>query len=387
MVVAAAAVGTTRPDGAVAPARRRRLHLHRAPLLATGVLVLIAATCGGLARLGVALPHDPKVTLVAFHGPLMVAGFLGTVIGLERAVALGRLWAYGGPLATAVGAIGVIAGLDGGPLALTVGSGWLVAVYAAILGRQSAMPTAVMGLGAVLWLAGQGLWLAGSPLHAVAPWWAAFLTLTIAGERLELSRLTAFAPTRPTAFVALVAAVVAGLVIGTIEPDLGARLVGLAYVSLAAWLWRRDIARRTVRQSGLTRFVAVALLAGYAWLGVSGLLALVWGGVPAGPRYDAILHAVFVGFVFSMIFGHAPIIFPAVLGPMVSYRPAFYAHLGLLHVGLVMRVAGDVAGIAALRRGGGVLNAVAIVLFLANTVYAIARPVTARAARPRSGGA
>jgi hypothetical protein len=348
------------------------------PLLGIGVLVMLAATCGGLARLGIALPHDPRATLVAFHGPLMVAGFLGTVIGLERAVALGRLWAYGGPLATAVGAIGVIAGLEGGPVALTLGSAWLVAVYAAILRRQSAMPTVVMGLGAALWLVGQTLWLTGAPLYEVAPWWAAFLTLTIAGERLELARLTAFASRRRTTFVAVVAIVVGGLALGTVAPDPGARIVGLGHVSLAAWLWRRDIARRTVTQAGLTRFVAVALLAGYAWLGVSGLLALVWGAVPAGPLYDAILHAVFVGFVFSMIFGHAPIIFPAVLGPPVSYRPAFYAHLALLHVGLAVRIAGDVAGIVAVRRAGGVLNAVAVVLFLANTVYAIARPVRAR---------
>jgi hypothetical protein len=57
-----------------------------------GMLALVGALVGGLVRLGWALAAPAP--LAAFHGPLMVAGFLGTVIGLERAVALGRLWAY-----------------------------------------------------------------------------------------------------------------------------------------------------------------------------------------------------------------------------------------------------------------------------------------------------
>ena len=41
---------------------------------------------------------------------------------------------------------------------------------------------------------------------------------------------------------------------------------------LAVWLFRYDIARRTVLQSGLTRFIALCLLAGYGWLAVGGVL-------------------------------------------------------------------------------------------------------------------
>ena len=60
--------------------------------------------------------------LVAFHGPLMVGGFLGTVIGLERAVALGRGWAYVAPLATALGAVALVAGGGAGQWWLAAGS-------------------------------------------------------------------------------------------------------------------------------------------------------------------------------------------------------------------------------------------------------------------------
>lgn len=76
-------------------------------------------------------------------------------------------------------------------------------------------------------------------------------------------------------------------------------------------------------------------------LGIGGVLALIYGGLWAGPIYDVLLHSIFLGFVFSMIFGHAPIIFPAVLGIPIRYSDRFYSHLVLLHVTLAVRVAGD----------------------------------------------
>jgi hypothetical protein len=79
-------------------------------------------------------------------------------------------------------------------------------------------------------------------------------------------------------------------------------------------LARNQIARRTGGGAGLPRFVACALLAGYVWLAVGGVLWARDGAAVAGPAHDAELHAIFLGFVFSMIFGHAPVIFPGVLG-------------------------------------------------------------------------
>jgi hypothetical protein len=39
------------------------------------------------------------------HGALMVAAFFSTVISLERAVALRRLWPYVGPLSAGLGGL------------------------------------------------------------------------------------------------------------------------------------------------------------------------------------------------------------------------------------------------------------------------------------------
>ncbi len=340
--------------------------------MALGGVALVGALGGGLVRLGWTLPVPAP--LVALHGPVMVAGFLGTVIGLERAVALGRLWAYAAPLASGLGGFALMVGAPGGAWLMMLGSAVMVLVFAEILRRQAALFTVIMALGAVCWAIGQGLWLAGEPLHGVVFWWAGFLVLTIAGERLELTRLLPLGTPSRVAFVVAVIVLLAGLTSMPFMLETGVRTVGVAMTALALWLGLFDIARRTVRTSGLPRFIAVALLSGYAWLGVAGLLAVRWGGVAAGPPYDAMLHAVFVGFVFSMIFGHAPIIVPAVLGPGVTYRPRFYVHLGVLHASLVLRIAGDLAPWPPGRQWGGLLNALAIVLFIANTASAMRRP-------------
>src|SRR5574340_831369 len=82
----------------------------RLPLLILGFVSLASGVLAGLARLGWGVPA-PMAQLVLLHGPLMVCGFLGTVIGLERAVALGRRWAYAGPLLTGLGGVAILAGL------------------------------------------------------------------------------------------------------------------------------------------------------------------------------------------------------------------------------------------------------------------------------------
>ena len=94
-------------------------------------------------------------------------------------------------------------------------------------------------------------------------------------------------------------------------------------------------------------------------------MALVYGGIPAGPVYDAMLHSIFLGFVFAMIFGHAPIIFPAVLGVDIQYHPRLYTPLILLHASLILRVGGELQGFGGARLWGGLLNVLAVLLYLA----------------------
>ena len=333
------------------------------PLVALGMLALLTALWGGLVRLGWRWPL-PWPTLFIAHGPLMVCGFLGTLIGVERAVALGVFWPYAAPLLTAVGTLALLTGLPAPPL-MTLGSLGLVAIFVVIMRRQCALATATMALGALLWLVGNAGWLVGWPVPQVVPWWSGFLVLTIAGERLELSRLLRLSVLHHGLFLLAVSIFLAGLLLLALGWASGGYVTGVGMVALAWWLLQYDMARRTIRQTGLTRFIAVCLLSGYAWLGVGGVLTWRFAGILAGPYYDAVLHTVFVGFVLAMIFGHAPIILPAILGWTTSpYQPALYVPLLLLHASLLLRVVGDLIGWWPGRQWGGLLNALGVLFFL-----------------------
>jgi hypothetical protein len=337
-------------------------------MLVLGFASLVTGACAGLARLGWAVPQH-AVDLVAFHGPLMVSGFFGTVISLERAVALARRWAYLGPLAAGAGGVALILGAPPaiGQMLLFLGSLVLFAASLSVFLRQRALFTFTLAAGAAAWAAGNLLWLAGQPVYAVAPWWTGFLVLTIAGERLELSRFLPPSPNARRAFLAVLAGLALGMALDT-------RVFGAALLALAVWLLRQDIARRTVREKGLTRFIAVCLLSGYVWLATGGIILLASGGLGAGGlSYDAALHALMLGFVFSMVFGHAPIIFPAVARVAVPYHPVFYVPLALLHLSLAVRIAGDLAVLPDWRSAGGAGNAVALLAFILVTVSAVIR--------------
>ncbi len=344
----------------------------RVPLLMLGFVGLAAGSGAGLARLGWAVP-DWMASAAALHGPLMICGFFVVVRSLERAVALARGWAHGGALLAGAGSLSAVAG-QAGPAAgcFLAGSAVLLSASVALWRRQPASFTAVLVVGAACWVVGNLAWLLGWPVHEIVPWWFGFLILTIAGERLELSRLQPRTAMAGRAFVVVLGLVLAGM-LGS-RTAWGAPVFGGGLLLLALWLLKHDIARRTVRSQGLTRFIAVCLLSGYAWLAIGASIILAAGGLqPGSAGYEAALHALGLGFVFSMVFGHAPIIFPAVVRVAVPYHPSFYVALLMLHASLALRLAGSAAGQFEFVRLGGALNVLALAAFIVGTASAVAR--------------
>lgn len=358
------------PVRATAPSARWR-RLRFIPL-AAGAGAMVAGLWAGLARLGVVLPGGLPA-FAEFHGALMISGFLGTVISLERAVAIGRWWAYTAPALSAIGAVLLIAGVPGFAAGVFLLAGIaLAASSCVVVARQPALFTFVLAVATGCWVGGTLVWIKGAPTASVVGWWLAFLVLTIAAERLELSRLLSPPRSSQLTFAIAAALILIGAARGELT-DEAAPYSGVGLLAATAWLVRHDIALRTIRLAGQARFTAACLLAGYFWLGLAGLLLLVIPPGTAAFSYDAAIHAIAIGFVLSMIFGHAPIILPAVTGLRIRYSAAAYVPLVLLHLSLCLRIAADLAGWIEIRTTSGAATIAALVGYAATLLIAARR--------------
>jgi hypothetical protein len=336
--------------------------LRRVAVTAVLVALVVAALAGGVAggllragavgASGVVLAHAGLA-----HAALMLGGFFGTVIGIERAVALHRPLAFAAPVASGIGGLLQLAGANAaGVAALLLASAIFVGVNALVVRRQPAAHTWLLLAGALGWLAGNALFVAGgsgAPVHA---WWFGFVVLTIAAERLEMTRLLRQRRGARVLLFSVLAALTAGAALASVGARAGDVLYGAALVALGLWFGAFDIARRTVHTHGLSRYMAVCLLAGFVWLVVAGV---AWIATALGwPARDIALHALGLGFIFSMVLGHAPVVLPAITRVKLEFSRALYVPLALLHGSLALRLVDP-----GWQSAGARLNTLAIVAF------------------------
>jgi hypothetical protein len=84
---------------------------------------------------------------------------------------------------------------------------------------------------------------------------------------------------------------------------------------------------------------------------------------------DVALHALGLGFVFSMMLGHAPVILPALARVKIEFGGFFYVPLTVLHVTLAVRLGLGLGPLDfTMRSLGAAGNAIAIALFAATMV-------------------
>lgn len=377
------------------PATLRSALWARAWPLGVALAVLLAAAnllaglSGGLARLGWPVP----TAALAAHGVVLLFGFFGALIALERAVALRTLAGLGGltvAVAAGLGAVMVWAGpwpfwgwmLNG---AAALG---LVALYVlAARRRADSLHLRVEAGAAGAWALGVLAVLAQAPAAATLAGMA-FLVGTIVGERRELTQFARLPRRAERSFVLGVAAAAVGLLAAVLPPVVGAAwpaasalgaqaaaaarwgeaLWWLALAGLTVWLVRRDIGLQPWRRPGWVGHTARCLAVGYGWLMVAAVLSLAGVGaqamgVPAPAWSHGATHALLLGFVFAMVFGHAPLMLPALARLKPRYTPWAGLPLGLLALSIALRLAatGTGSGVALAWAGAG--HALALALF------------------------
>jgi hypothetical protein len=201
-----------------------------------------------------------------------------------------------------------------------------------------------------------------------AMWWIAFLYFTILGERLELSRYLHIKTIQKIILAALLAVYLIGILIPFHSS--GGYVTALSFIGSAVWLFKYDMAKKSLQKDGQHFYSGIVLLIGYAWLIITGLFMAY--GAYSGLLYDAAIHSFFIGFVFSMIFAHAPIILPGVLKLQINiFNRILYLWFILLQISLLLRIFNPFILSADLKLISGLLNGIAILGFLVNMVVLV----------------
>ena len=340
---------------------------HRAWLMVGAGISLLAGLDGALLLLGVWSPVM-STRLSKWHGPLMVLGFVGTVICLERAVALGHRLAYLVPAMSGFGVIVLLAPLPfdsarAGLALLTLAQLGLLTIYVPLWRRSHDDAVVIQGAGAFCAAGAAALLTTGAHVSQIVGWLACYMILTICGERLELSRLTM---ARNRALPALCLAVVAALFVSVVSPAIGWRVLGVVLIGLAVWLCRHDVARGGLRRGGQAAYIGTLLMIGYLWLATAGIVCTIQRPPTSRNGYDAVVHSLFLGFTMGMILGHAPIILPAVLQVRLEWTTWFWLPAFLLEASLLVRIGiGDGLDRSAAVQAGGTVNVLSLLTLVA----------------------
>ncbi len=274
------------------------------------------------------------------HGNLMIGGFLATLIMFERMIALQITWlvwvpyVYGGTalfLHTGNPAVQV--------LHVASLAGWLMHRWmAAKKFRDFAKPLVescsfIAASGALLYPGGT----AASPVVALAA--LSFPVSTIAVERLELALKMKKAPGH--LLVGLLCVWSLAWISSAWSGMPGIPVMGILTFLMTAMIFRFDVQAHLKGQTGIHKFLARALVVAYIWLFVVALSLIGWNIIPWSIRKDLVFHFLGLGFIFTMILAHAPLILPAVFGRSSVQKPPERL-FWLFQTTTLLRIIGDV---------------------------------------------
>ncbi|WP_416867576.1 MAG: hypothetical protein ACMVP2_09850 [Imperialibacter sp.] len=329
------------------------------PFFALALVGLLSGIWAGLIRIGFNLP---AVDLATLHGPLMVGGFVGTLIGVERSLLAGngKWW-----LIPALSGAAVIAWLLGfqqvAPYCLVAASALLVLLQAIhLLSSRLTWVSIVQLCGALCFAAGNIRLLFNPLMPAIIPFWMGFVLCFILATRLsENSAKNMF----------MGSVIKLGLILFIVSLMIpfhlgGYYLTGAGLILIASGMFYIEIQTDQGMAWSYKKYSFIAIMLGWFWLLTSGLGVMLWKEHIYG--YDATTHSFFVGFLFSMVFIHAlaKASYLAGLGTP-PFHPVLFVWLILLSGSLLLRVfATDILLLTTVKKWSGLLNAISILGFL-----------------------
>ena len=308
----------------------------------------------------------PMINLAGDHGALMTGSFMGTLICLERSINHPRKWWRILPF---INGLSFILFLVHQPqlafLLLIAGSVGLLLLLGLDFRTSPNLSHPILIMGAFAWLTGNLVLFNQHAYPSAVKWWMLFLLWTIFGERLKSSMMLPGSRIKKFTLYFIIAI----NFIGAIAPFhwYGNEIQAVSLILISVWFYTFDRSRFTLRLSRQYRYNAILIMTGYAWLIVAACWMLFWpDGVYA---YDATLHSFFLGFVFSMVFAHIPIMFPAIFKINISlYHPSLFLVYAIFQASLIVRIAGDALLQTGMRKWGAIINGVSVLLFFAAIV-------------------
>ncbi len=350
------------------------LNVSRLPFVMLAMMCLLLGLWTGLIRIGWDFslhslwtvgggPWSMMPTLTMHHGAIMVGGFLGTLISLEKVIPLKKKWLFSIPLLSASSIVFFALHQPAISFIFLILSGaGLILVFLQYFRKDKSLIYILMLAGSVCWFVGNVLLLTRDLYPLAFPWWFGFILFIIIAERLELMKFLPVTENKKKVLILLLILLLTGILFSF--QGIWKGISGLALMAISVWLMRYDIIGISTRKEGLPRFIAVALLSGYFSMLLTGVFFIILDDQLLA--YDIFVHTFFLGFVFSMIFAHGPIILPGVLGISVKpYHKILYGWLLILHISWMARVWADIFLAFDIRKVSGILSALAILGYFA----------------------
>ncbi|CUS99586.1 hypothetical protein [Candidatus Chrysopegis kryptomonas] len=298
-----------------------------------GILSFVLAVVLGVWRIaltrGFELPSIPDI--FPPHGNLMVGAFLGTLIIFERMFALPVKWLLWVPYIWGLSAIAIHTDLIYFKvLSLLALLGWGIHRFIAYRTfKHFGIPLIEFLSYVVLSVAlfnQNGL--AGSVESALAG--LSFAIAVIGVERIELT-LSSEKKSAKIVYALLIVYLLV-LVLNLSFYNLPIQIFGFMLIFVALGMIYNDpvvisaFRRSRLPQTPLHKFSRETLFVGYFWLFLGGLFLIFWDFMPM--QKDVVYHSIGLGFIFTMILSHAPVVLGSTLSKMPKKSPSrflFYA--------------------------------------------------------------